>query len=183
MGADFWTKDIAKEITNVRIAFEKLDGVTPDEIRKVKINTGYDHVNVHMIFDINMDVKFTIKSRLVADGHTTVPPSLITYSSVVYRESVSIAFLLTSLNDLYIFACPIGNTYLNAKFREKLWTEAGTEFGTERVMVIIIARAIYVLKSSGAAWRGKLEETLMSLGYKSSEVDDGVWMKQYFKPN
>ena len=62
-------------MTHIRIAFENLDGVTPDEMRKGKINTGYEHANVHMIFDIKIDGKFTRKSILVADGYTTVPPS------------------------------------------------------------------------------------------------------------
>ena len=84
----------------------------------------------------------------------------------MYRESFRIAFLLASLNDLDIFARDIGNAYLNAKFREKLWTEEGTDFGTEKGMVMIIARALYGLKSSGAACRAKLAETLMFLGYK-----------------
>ena len=119
-----------------------------------------------MVFDIKMDGKFTRKARLVADGHTTATPSSITYLSVVSRESVMIEFLLASLNDLYIFACDIGNAYLNVKFREKLWTESGTDFGTEKGMVMIIARALYGLTSSGAAWRGKLAETYILLGYK-----------------
>ena len=50
-------------------------------------------------------------------------------------------------------------------------------------MEMITARALYGLKSSGAARRAKLAETLMSLGYKSSEADTDVWMKRYFKPN
>ena len=60
-------------MTNVHIVFEKLDGVTPDEMRKEKIKPGYEHVNVHMMFDIKMDEKFTRKARLVANGHTTGP--------------------------------------------------------------------------------------------------------------
>ena len=67
------------------------------------------------------------------------------------RESVSIAFLIAPLNYLDIFACGIGNAYINAKCREKLWTEARTEFVTEKRMVMIIARALYGLKSSGAS--------------------------------
>ena len=64
---------------------------------------------MYMIFDIKLDGKFTRKARLVAGGHTTAPPSSITYSSVVSRESVGIVFLLASLNDLDILACDIGN--------------------------------------------------------------------------
>ena len=85
---------------------------------------------MHIIFDIKMDWKFTRKARLVTNFHTTAPPSLITYSSVVSRESARIAFLLADLNDLDIFACDIGNTHLNAKCRYKLWTKSGKEFGT-----------------------------------------------------
>ena len=177
-GTDFWTKSIGKDMKNFHIVFEKLDGVTPDDMRKGKIKPGYEHINIHMIFDINIYGKFTRKSRLVDGGHKTAPPSSISYSSVVYRESVSIAFLLAYLNDLDIFACDIGNAYLNAKCREKLRTESGTEFGTEKKTVMIIARVIYGLKSSGAAWRSKLAETLMLIRYKSSEADADVWMKR-----
>ena len=109
LGTGFWTKVVAKDMKNSRISFENLDGVTPDEMRKGKIKPGYDHVNVYMIFDINMVGKFTRKVILVADGHITAPPSSITNSSFASRESGSIAFLLASLNDLDIFACDIGN--------------------------------------------------------------------------
>ena len=109
-------------MTNVRIAFEKFEGVTPDDTMKGKIKPGYEHVNVHMIFDIKMDGKFTRKARLVDNGHTTLLASSITYSSVLSREIVGIAFLLESLNDLDIFACDIVNEYINAKYRKKLYT-------------------------------------------------------------
>ena len=48
---------------------------------------------------------------------------------------------------------------------------------------MITARALSVLKISGAAWKGKLSETLMSLGQKSFDSDADVWMKQNFNPN
>ena len=70
-GTDFWNKAIAKEMTNIRIAFEKLDDVTPNEMMKRENKPGYEHVNMHMIFDIKMDGKFTINSRLVDYGHKT----------------------------------------------------------------------------------------------------------------
>ena len=120
-------------------------------MRKWKINPGYENINVHMIFDTKMDGKFTRKERLLADSHTTAPSSSITYSRVVSRESVRIAFLLASLNNLDIIAYDIGNTYLNTKCREKIWKEAGTEFGTEKELVMIIETALYGIKSSGAA--------------------------------
>ena len=59
---------------NVHIVFKKIDNVTPNEMRKGKIRPVYELVNVHMIFDIKMDGKFTKKSILVADGHITMTP-------------------------------------------------------------------------------------------------------------
>jgi hypothetical protein len=81
-----------------------------------------------MIFDIKMDGNFTRKARLVAGGHTTVAPASITYSSVVSRESVRLAFAIAGLNDLDVYAADISNAYLYAPCREKIWTVAGPEF-------------------------------------------------------
>ena len=96
-------------MANVHIAFEIIDSVKPNEMRKGKIRAGYGHVIVHIIFDINMDEKFTINVRLVADGHTKISPSLIKYSSAVSRKSVRTLFLFVSSIDLEIFACNIVN--------------------------------------------------------------------------
>ena len=63
-----------------------------------------------MIFDVKMS-GLVRKAHLVASGHTTDTPSLITYSSVVSRESVRIVFLVAALNDLDIMLADIGNTH------------------------------------------------------------------------
>ena len=44
-----------------------------------------------MIFDIKTE-DFMRKARLVAVGHVTDPPDIITYASVVSRGAVRIAF-------------------------------------------------------------------------------------------
>ena len=64
---------------NFYIEFDKIYSVTPDDTRKGKIRPGYKHINVHMIFNINMDGKFTRKSILVVDGHTITQQSYVTY--------------------------------------------------------------------------------------------------------
>ena len=42
---------------------------------------------------------------------------------------------------------------------------------------------MYGIKIFITTWGEKLEETLKSLGYKSSNVESDVWMKRYFNPN
>ena len=81
-----------------------------------------------MIFDIKIGGDFTRKAILVTSGYKNFPLSSITLLIVVSRDIIGIAFLISSLNYLEIFACNIGNAYLNAKCHENLWTEAGTVF-------------------------------------------------------
>ena len=84
----------------------------------------------HMIFDIKMGENYRQKARMVARGHTTTAPAGMTYSSVVSRDSVRIALTIAALNDIEVMACDIKNAYLTEKFREKIWTIAGPEFGS-----------------------------------------------------
>jgi hypothetical protein len=79
------------------------------------------------VFDIKMD--FTRKARLCTQGDLTRPPETLTYSSVVSRESLCIAFLVAALNDLDIMMFDVGNAYVYAKAREKPYVKAGIEFG------------------------------------------------------
>ena len=73
------------------------------------------------IFDINLGIGFTCKARFFADGNKVDTPPLMTYSSVVSRDSVWIVLKLAALNDLDINCTVIKNTYLNAKSRKRVW--------------------------------------------------------------
>ena len=65
----------------------------------------------------------------MANGNETEMPSTLTYSSVASRDSVRIARLVASINDLQLLACGIQNAYLTADCREKAYIIAGPEFG------------------------------------------------------
>jgi hypothetical protein len=112
---------------------------------------GYQEITCHMVFDVKMDL--TRKAWFVAGGHMTETPASLTCSSVVSWDSIRIAFLIAALNDLDNMSCDIGNAYLNAPCREKIWFAAGLEFGSRQGQVIKIVRALYGLKLSGASRR------------------------------
>ena len=99
-------------MANVRVDFEKSSHVV-DKMRNGKFLPGFQEIGCNVIFDINMDGKFTRKSRLVTGGHTTEPPTSIKYSSVISRDSVHIVFMLAAINDIDVYAAKIGNIYLN----------------------------------------------------------------------
>ena len=128
-----------------------------------------------MIFDVKIGENFCRKAWLVAGGHTTETPATLTYSSVVSRDSVCIALTMAALNGLTVMACDIQNAYLTADCREKIWTQAGLEFGSEAGMIMLICKALYNLRSSGAAFRAHLAETLYDIGFVPTRADPDVW--------
>jgi hypothetical protein len=96
----------------------------------------------------------------------------------VSRESVRIMFLIAALNDLQVLSADIGNAYLNAPNREKVYAIAGKEFGSRAGEIVIIVRALYGLKSAGAAWRSHLANSLHAIGYKSCLADPDIWYRE-----
>ena len=169
-GDKLWWTAICQEMTNVRPAFEKWDKDISE------IPAGYTPITCHWIFDIRMGENFRRKARYVADGHKTETPAAMTYSSVVSRDSVRIALTIAALNGLEVMACDIQNTYLTADFRERVYIIAGKEFGSDEKSIMIIRKALYGLKSSGAAFRAHLAQTLDAMGYKPSYADPDVWL-------
>eukprot|EP00804_Cyclotella_cryptica_P018963 CCRYP_006471-RA/>CCRYP_006471-RA protein AED:0.29 eAED:0.29 QI:12/-1/1/1/-1/0/1/0/123 len=123
-----------------------------------------------MIFDVKME-DFRCEARLVAGGHATKAPATLTYASVVSRETVRIALLIAALNDIDIWAADVLNAYITAPCREKIWTTLGKEFGDDCGEKAIVVRALYGLKSSGAAFRAHLAGCLREMGYKLCPAD------------
>ncbi len=111
------------------------------------------------------------------------PPVIMTYSSVVSRDSVRIGFLLAALNDLELVAADIGNAYLQATTKKKIYAMAGPEFRELQGRTMIIVRALYGLKSSGAAWHEHFANTLYDMNFKPSYADPDVWIQPEVKPN
>ena len=150
---------------------------------KWSLTPGYQQIKCHMIFDVKTGENFRCKARFVAGGHTTETPTSLTYSSVVSRDSVRIILLAATLNGLQVMACDIQKAYLTANCREKIWTYAGPEFGSECGQPTIIRKALYGLKSSGTAFRAHLAETLHGIGSKPTKADSDVWICPVVKPD
>jgi hypothetical protein len=112
---DFWRKAVNKEMAKVKIAWATHDGHTPQQVREGKVPQfiGFQEISCHIVFDIKMD--FTRKARFVTGRHTTTAPSSMTYSSVVLRDSVWLAFLIAALNDIDTMSCDLENAYRGAR--------------------------------------------------------------------
>jgi hypothetical protein len=145
------------------------------------VPVGYKHITCNMIFEIKM-VGLVRKARYVASGHLTDPPVDSVYSSIVTRESVRILFTIAALNDLDVLGADVQNAYINELTKEKVYTTAGPELGSNQGRPILIVRALYGLKSSGARWRDHLAAILRENGFQSSLADPDVWMRKARKP-
>ncbi len=78
----------------------------------------------------------------------------------------------------------IGNAYLNAPTKEHVHTTAGPEFGPNQIgQTVIIVRALYGLKSSGAAWHAVFAESIKAMGFENSMADPDVWFHPAAKEN
>jgi hypothetical protein len=114
-----WADAIAKEMKDVCIAFKCLN---PCE----RAPFDYKWIKCHMIFDIKIE-DFRRKARMVAGGHMTSAPTIMTYASVVSRDTVRITLNIATLNDLEVKAADILNAYISVPFKEKVWCALGPE--------------------------------------------------------
>ena len=137
---------------------------------------GYKRIPGFYVFDIKHDLRR--KARFVAGGHMTTAPKEETYSGVIDHENVKLSLFIAELNDLDVMTADIGNAYLHAKTREKVYIVAGPEFGPEyegRVMIIV--KSLYGLTTSAARWYEELSATLRAMGFHPSKADSDLWIK------
>ncbi len=168
-GNSLWRDALAKEMTEVGVAFEVLD-------EGISAPKGWHKVTGHLIWDVKMD--FTRKARWVLDGHKTPDPIGSTYAGVVSRESVRISFTYAALNGLDVCAADIRNAYLQALSSQKDYIVCGPEFGIENVgRIALIHRALYGGKSAGKDFRNHLRSCMRHLDFVSCPGDPDGWMR------
>ena len=123
--------------------------------------SGYQKIRVHFGFAVKHCGKF--KGRLVADGHLTKEPMESVYSGVVSLRGLRLVMFLAELNKLLLWGGDVGNAYLEALTKEKLYIIAGPEFGELRGHILIIYKALYGTRTGGACWHDKLFDTLQHM--------------------
>ena len=174
-GTDHWAKAMKKEVGTVFPALRVLeDGEN--------VPVGSQFVDLMMIFDVKMDL--TRKARLVARGDQVETPSNLTYASVVSRDSIRIALLLSALNGVSLLAADVAGAYLNAPCRERVHTVLGPAFGELQGKTAVIVKSLYGLNSGGFSWRSYCADILRNnLGWKSCRADADVWLRPAVKSN
>jgi hypothetical protein len=166
-----WTQAIQAELQQINEydTFQDLGKQAPPP-------STHKRINVHFVFDVKFDLR--CKARLVAGGHLTDP--LIQdapYSGIASLKSIRTCLFIAELNGLSMCAADVGNAYLEAKTKEKVYIVAGPEFGELQGHTLVIDKALYGLRTSGARWAERLADTLRDQGFFPSHADPAIWMR------
>ena len=143
---------------------------------KARIPNGYKKIRVHFVFDVKHDGRH--KARLVADGHLTEVPLESVYSGVVSLRGFRLVLFLAELNKLELWATDIGNAYLEAYTSELVYIIAGPEFKELEGHALIISKALYGLRSSGARWHDRFADCISELGFFPCKSEPDIWMRK-----
>ena len=93
-----------------------------------------------MVFAVKHDGR--LKERLVTDGHLTETPIESVYSGVVSLRSLRIVTIIAELNGLELYAADVGNAYLEAVTKEKVYIIGGIGFGELEGHILVIYRLL-----------------------------------------
>jgi hypothetical protein len=137
----------------------------------------YKRIVCHFIYDVKHDGRH--KARLVAGGHLTEVPTDSIYSGVVSLRSLRVVMFLAELNEMEHYQADVGNAYLKAYTKEKVYCIGTEDFGEDlNRCVLIIRKALYGLRSSGTCWHERFSDTLREMKFTPSKADSDVWMRK-----
>ena len=144
--------------------------------RGSKAPKGHKKIRVHVVWDVKHDGRH--KARIVAGGHLTDEPVDSVYSGVVSLRGIRLMIFLAELNNIDLWTTDIGNAYLEALTKEKVYIVAGSEFGEYEGQILIIHKALYGLRSSGLRWWERLAACLRKMGFSPCKGINDIWIRR-----
>ena len=77
-----------------------------------------------------------------------------------------------------VWAADIGNIYLEATTKEKLYIVAGPEFEELQGHTLVIHKALYGLKSSGLRQSQRIHDIMLELNFRLCKADPCVRLRK-----
>ena len=133
----------------------------PKSKKIIKTPQGYQKIKVHLIFACKHDGCH--KAHLVAGGHLAPDPIDSIYSGVVSTRSLRLSIFLAKLNNMEVWGAVIGNAYLEATTKEKVYIAAGPEFEELQGHILVMHKALYRLNSSCLRWSHRIHDIMLQL--------------------
>jgi len=110
------------------------------------------------------------------DGHLTDTPVESVYSGVVSLRGIRLMLFLAELNGLETWATDIGNTYLGAKSKEKVYIIGSCEVREWQGHILLIHQALYGLKCFGRRRHERFAACLREMGFDPCKAKPDIWM-------
>jgi Reverse transcriptase (RNA-dependent DNA polymerase) len=129
-----------------------------------------------MIYDVTHDGRH--KAWLLAGLHLTDLNTESVYSGDISLHGIWLIVFLAELNALELWGADVGNAYLEALTKEKVYIIGGPEFGEFKGHTLLTFKALYGLRSSGLCWPQRFADVLRSVGFVQSKVGSHIWMRE-----
>lgn len=136
--------------------------------------TDYKNIGVHFVYNVKHNGRHC--ARLVVDGHLTDVPVDSVYSGVVYLCGFRLLVFLAKLNGLEVWGMDISSAYLEAYTKEKVCIIAWPEFRPLEGHCLLVHKALYGLRSSGARWHDKFTTCIRAKGFFPCQAEPNIWM-------
>ena len=86
--------------------------------------------------------------------------------------------LLVEFDGLYPWAIDIGNAYLEANTKDKVYIDARDDFGDKEDHIMVIHKVLYGLRSSGLIWYERLADYLRGYWVSLCKTEHNVWTRE-----
>ena len=113
----------------------------------------------------------------MADGHLTKEPNETVYSGVVSLRNLRLAMFLAELNELQLWGADVGNAYLQALTKEKLYIVGGPEYEELQGHDFVLYKALHGTRSGGSCWHDRLFDILQQMDFIPSQADPNILMR------
>ena len=169
-----WADAIQKEVDLLK-EYECFRVAERDE--RDAIASTHQRIVLLWTFAIKYDLRY--RARCVAGGHMTPDLEDDLFSGVANLGTVRVAFVAAAALDLDVVAGDVSHAYIQAYTIERIYTIAGHEFGPDlEGKMLVVIKALYGLKSSGAMWHRKFAENLRDMGFLPMRADPDFHLRQ-----
>ncbi|KAJ0625451.1 putative RNA-directed DNA polymerase [Helianthus annuus] len=156
-----------------------------DTWEKCTLPSGKKPVGCRWVFTVKYKSDGTIeryKARLVAKGYTQTYgiDYLETFSPVAKINTIRVLFSIAANKNWPLHQFDVKNAFLHGELTEEVYMEAPPGFATDFKTgeVCRLKKSLYGLKQSPRAWFGRFTLAMKGYGFKQSNSDHTLFIKQ-----
>ena len=141
--------------------------------------SDYQFAPLQMVYDVKADL--TRKARHVVMGNVVDPRGLSTRATVVKGIYVRLLNVIAHRDGLKMLCGDIGNAFIQATTREKIFTRCGPKFDDKSGCIAIIEKTLYGLTASAERFRTLLADFLRGMGFVPTHYDRDIYVDNVFQ--